>query len=193
MNEKLLKKEYIIIALAAAVVAVLAAFSFFVVRPALKSSAALTKEINEKSREIENAQKTLKQEGDIKEAIKRVEDRLAYYKRQLPEERETHWLLEELNRIANKTGIKFVSVTPLPPEKNDIVGGGSYFEIPMRIALGCGYHHLGRFINEIENSSRFMKVKDVRIALSKKDILRHDVTLVMSSFVFEFKNSRESQ
>ena len=189
MDSEPIKKEYII-ALGAGVLVILVVFVFFAVRPMLTSSASLVKEIGEKSGQIEKAQVTLKQEGDIKEAIKKVEGRLAYYKEQLPEERKTAWLLEELNRIAKKTGIQFVSVTPLPPNRYDIAGGGSYFEIPMRIRLRCGYHHLGRFINAVENSSRFMKVKDLQISSSGKDISRHEVTLAISSFVFEFKESK---
>ncbi len=187
MDSEPIKKEYIV-GLTAGALIILIAFVFFAVRPMLISSASLVKEIDEKSGQIEKAQVTLKQEGDIKEAIREVEDRLAYYKEQLPEERKTAWLLEELNRIAKKTGIQFVSVTPLPPRRYALAGGGSYFEIPMRIRLRCGYHHLGKFINEVENSSRFMKVKDLQVSSSGKNILRHEVTFAISSFVFEFKD-----
>jgi Tfp pilus assembly protein PilO len=63
-------------------------------------------------------------------------------------------------------------------------GAAPYIEIPITINLRCSYHDLGRFINMIENSDRFMKVTDLTIN-TNPDPMVHNIRLIVNIFVLK--------
>lgn len=104
------------------------------------------------------------------------------YEKMLPVEQEIPGILEELSTMARNSGIKIVGITPVVENKverrNQV-----YQEIPIVISAKCGYHELGSFLANIENSSRFMKVADIEIKANKASPRKHDVELILVSYM----------
>ena len=117
---------------------------------------------------------------DLKEQGQKVES----YEKKLPVEQEIPALLENLSDMAKDSNIKIVSIVPAMPKDNN-PGNKSliYREIPILITAKSGYHELGHFLNSLENADRFMKVVDINIKANKASPKKHDVELMICTYV----------
>jgi Tfp pilus assembly protein PilO len=96
-------------------------------------------------------------------------------------------LLQAISDIANKNSIKIVQMKP----SKEIKGKGEKFSFdttkfgPLTITLDlvCDYHHLGKFINELENSESFVAVQEIRIIRDTDDYLHQNVNLALKTYV----------
>jgi Tfp pilus assembly protein PilO len=204
-NKKLLKKEYLVLAGLVPLIIVVA-FVMLVVQPRMAELNKISREIGKKNQDIEEAQKVISSRLLLEKEIKDITDRIDFYVKKLPQEKGTPWLLEELTKIADECHIRFVSIEPMQlrspaaastaasdetkgkdkeSQKGVPVSGKSYIEVPIRMRIACGFHELGKFINMIENSERFMKVSEIEVKANSEVIRKHNVTLVVSTFVME--------
>ena len=87
--------------------------------------------------------------------------------------------LELISALAKKNNIKIIAIEPQAMIDNPDL---FYMEFPVLIDALCGYHDLGRFINNLEDAKIFMKIKDIKIA--NDDIIpkQHNVFLNISTF-----------
>ena len=100
----------------------------------------------------------------------------------LPVEQEVPKLLEMLSTMARSSNVKIVGITPLA-SKQEESPEKIYQEIPILISAKSGYHELGRFLSDLESSDRFMKVSDIDIKENKSNVKRHDVELLVVTYV----------
>lgn len=120
--------------------------------------------------------------NDLKERSKKVES----YEEKLPAEQEIPALLENLSNMARNSNIKIVGIVPAisyfkddkPATKSQI-----YLEIPILITAKSGYHELGYFLSSLENADRFMKVVDIDIKSNKANPKKHDVELMVCTYI----------
>lgn len=128
-------------------------------------------------------------EGDIsnigrhKEKIAGYKDKVDKYERMLPAEQEIPSLLENLSSMARSSGVKIVGITPAQVKENKNKDGEIYQEIPILISAKSGYHELGSFLANLENSDRFMKVVDIDIRSNKVTPKKHDVELLVLTYI----------
>ncbi len=120
--------------------------------------------------------------NDLKERGQKVES----YEKKLPAEQEIPALLENLSNMARDSDIKIVGIVPaMSYFKDDKSAKKSqiYREIPILITAKSGYHELGHFLNNLENADRFMKVADIDIKANKASPKKHDVELMVCTYV----------
>ncbi len=94
----------------------------------------------------------------------------------LPEEKDVPNLLEDIARVGTQCGVEIMRFKPQTP-----VSQGFCTEIPISFNVRSGYHQLGRFLSDIGNFPRLLKVKKLHVSSHKKEGLE-DVTL-QASFV----------
>ncbi len=101
------------------------------------------------------------------------------YFNRLPPQKEFPVFLELISALAKKNNIKIIAIEPQAMIDNPDL---FYMEFPVLIDALCGYHDLGRFINNLEDAKIFMKIKDIKIA--NDDIIpkQHNVFLNISTF-----------
>lgn len=146
--------------------------------------------IKKLSGQIEQREKNIQKAKIDPQALKKLEDeaneirtRVNYYKQGLQALTDVPQILKELNEIAERLRIKFVSVNPLKREKTALPGGKDYLLFsPIKIKLQCGYHQLGIFINEIENAQRLMKITKFKINAGRANIWVHQAELEITSY-----------
>jgi len=68
-------------------------------------------------------------------------------------------------------------------QKEAKAGSAVYKEIPIMVTAKAGYHEVGRFIASLENSDRFMKVVDIQIKADRALPRKHDVELLVVTYV----------
>jgi type IV pilus assembly protein PilO len=117
--------------------------------------------------------------------VEAYKNKISSYEKRLPAEREIPALLEDLSNMAKTSGIKILSITPVvaPPREGRARKDQIYQEMPIMITAKSGYHELGQFLASLENASRLMKVVDIDIKANKATPRKHDVELVVSTFI----------
>ena len=104
-----------------------------------------------------------------------------------PSESELPELLEHLSRVAEKSEVEIVEISPTRASQVDEKKGASppvmYEELPIALIARSGYHELGSFINQLENSERIFMGKNIEIKADPSDRKRHHVQLVLETFV----------
>ena len=185
MNIKPIKKEYII--LAGLIVVILWVLSYVMVfKPMAGSLKAKKAVIEKKIVEINNAKSAKANLDKLKRELAEIEKKVTYYKDKLPAEKEMPSLLKGFTDMANQCRIKFITIQPQDTYSQSPAVAAPYIEIPITINLICSYHDLGRFINMIENSDRFMKVTDLTIN-TNPDPMVHNIRLIVNIFVLKKK------
>jgi Tfp pilus assembly protein PilO len=94
-------------------------------------------------------------------------------------------LLQDISHKANQNNVKILQLVPnkeaqAKQEKPPLVAKFSYYLIALSIS--CDYHHLGKFINDLENSETFMMVDTLKIQ-GQADYFTQKANLVMRVYV----------
>lgn len=103
-----------------------------------------------------------------------------------PSESELPELLEHLSRVAEKSEVEIVEISPtrvIQVEEKKGTPSALYEELPIALTARSGYHELGSFINQLENSERIFMVKNIEVKADPSDRKRHHVELVLGTFV----------
>ena len=99
-----------------------------------------------------------------KEALERelasLRPEIEEQERRLPRTGNLDDLFRELHYIGERNGVSFDSTEELPTEKNAERG---YERLPSRVRLAVDFHGLGRFINAVETSERFLRIDGLTI------------------------------
>ena len=119
----------------------------------------------------------------LKKQVAQYQDKIQRYEGMLPAEQEIPKLLEDLSQMAKESNVKIVGLTPLQSKQGSQGPDEIYQEIPIRISARSGYHELGKFLSNLENSDRFMKVADIKIKENKATPKKHDVELLVLTYV----------
>ena len=122
--------------------------------------------------------------GELKARIDDLKEKVSQYESRLPTKKEISSILNHLSALASQEDIKITGIRELETIKGEMQEGEqAYSGVPIEINMKSGYHQLGKFINEIENSDRLMKIDDLEIKSTSENLTEHDVKLIISSFV----------
>jgi Tfp pilus assembly protein PilO len=94
-------------------------------------------------------------------------------------------LLQDISSQANKFDILIGQIRPSRETTNakTVVAGDKFTPILINLDLTCDYHHLGKFINELENSLVFLSVQELKISNQLPDYMKQKVTLILKTYV----------
>ncbi len=164
-------------------VALMLGFYFLAYAPRDKQRAALAAEVRGLEGELSNARAVAELRPVLERQIEQMGQKLAYYERKLPDEKEVPELLVELRRAVEEEKVELLAL-----RTGDQENRGEYTTVPFDVEVNSGFHELGRFINRLENGQRFLAIDDVAIE-SGRGRLRDDprnrmAKLVMSTFWF---------
>jgi Tfp pilus assembly protein PilO len=98
-------------------------------------------------------------------------------------------LLKGISDIANINDVKITQMKPSKePQAKETKAPGDNIEglarLWITLDLTGGYHHLGRFINDLENTEVFMAVENLKITpQNPADYLKQKASLVLKTYV----------
>lgn len=167
------------IIIASALVAVLFYFNF-ILKPQVLQAASLVMNMNKMRADLKKAESDIAEIPKFKNDIRTYEDKVAYYEKMLPAEREIPSLLQSLSEMAKNSNVKIIGITPTVMEGEK---GTIYQELPILISAKSGYHELGRFLSSLENSERFIKVADISIRSNSANPKKHDVESLVVTYI----------
>ena len=79
------------------------------------------------------------------------------YKKRVPVQRDVFWLIRKIGQLAKGAQIKVVSLQPKQLDRQE-----GYVRVPLEIEVECGYHELGEFLSNIENSQEFVRLDSLQ-------------------------------
>lgn len=176
----LLKKSPTINFLITVLIIVLYLGLFF--RPTAKKLFLNLTEAPQLKTEIINTEQEWANIDSFKEKISRLNKKIDYYEKKLPSEKEIPAILEYLSNSAKKMNVRITEIKPIEQgeDKKQI-----YYNVPILVKAECGYHQLGRFLNQLESADRFMKISNINIVVNPRKANIHDVQLIVGTYVME--------
>lgn len=133
----------------------------------------LKKDMDNFTKDLLTMQQTQREEKSVSKPLKIIS------------EEEMPLLLQNISDIANKYNIKIMQIKPSrdTKEKEEIIQGKRLSPITINLDLFCGYHSLGSFINDLENTDLFINVHGIKISRSTADYLYQNVNLLLITYV----------
>ena len=130
------------------------------------------------------AKQEIQKKATYERKVLEYKEKIEHYEKRLLTREKMPSLLEAVSDMAIDSGIRIVAITPVMLFKTPVAGEEQpYREIPIWISARSGYHQLGSFINSLENAHYFMKVADIQIRSNKRTPARHDVELLIVTYV----------
>jgi type IV pilus assembly protein PilO len=133
--------------------------------------------------EIKSARSLMAQKDELGKKASDYNAKIELYEKKLPAQQEIPDLLENLSKMAKNANITIVGITPVTVKLQKERKGQIYKEIPILITAKSGYHELGRFLSNLENADRFMKVADINMKVNASSPKKHDVELMVYTYV----------
>ena len=182
---KLIKEKNQVLVLFILVIAIiLAAYFYFFLKPEIGALRKVLPKVAGLNKNIKEADKLIDNIDSFKTKIADLKEKVGQYETRLPTKKEISSILNHLSALASQEDIKITGIKELKTIKGEMQEGEqAYSGVPIEIDMKSGYHQLGKFINEIENSDRLMKIDDLEIKSSSENLTEHDVKLIINSFV----------
>ncbi|MCX5667179.1 MAG: type 4a pilus biogenesis protein PilO [Candidatus Omnitrophica bacterium] len=168
-----------------------AAYLYFVFVPQAVRVFTLSVNVGKMRSELKSARLVIADMDKLKNDLKKNSEKVESYEKKLPVEHEIPALLENLSSMAKDSNIRIVGIVPAMSYSKDdksVKKNLIYREIPILITAKSGYHELGHFLNDMENADRFMKVADIAIKANKASPKKHDVELMVCTYILPLEN-----
>ena len=178
------EKTQIYILCSFVVVIVLVSYFYFFLKPRMNILRKVLPKVAALSKESKEADKLIDNVDNLKAEIAQLKKGMSQYEARLPTQKEISSILNNLSDLASWENIKITEIKELETIKGEMgEGEQAYSGVPIEIDMKSGYHQLGKFINQIENSDRLMKIDDLEINSASESLTEHNVRLIVSSFV----------
>lgn len=160
---------------------------FFVLKPQITSLFRLFPQIQKLNTDIKLASKDAASIDNLSKYYYGLKEKSDAISRKIIFEEQLPLLLEDIAQLANKNNIKIMEISPVrDPKAKEVATISSkekLYPFSILIEAASSYHKLGKFLNEIDNLERFLKVYNFEITPSPGDYLRHRVKLTLGTFV----------
>ena len=126
----------------------------------LESAKAKQKQLQEQIRDAERREKQyleLTQELANREVVDRQ------HRRTLPEDAEIAAFLQDLNRVAELSGLTIRLVEPRPEVREEL-----YAKIPVVLALTGRFHQMGKFFYNVSKLDRAISMENIRMTMPRQ-------------------------
>ena len=109
-------------------------------------------------KQIHDAERREKQYLELTQELSTRENEDRQNRRILPEDAEIAAFLQDLNRVAELSGLTIRLVEPRPEQREDL-----YSKIPVVLALTGRYHQLGKFFYNVSKLDRAISMENIRM------------------------------
>ena len=112
--------------------------------------------------QIRDAERREKQYLELTQELANREVADRQNRRVLPEEAEIAAFLQDLNRVAELSGLTIRLVEPRPEQRQDL-----YSKIPVVLALTGRFHQMGKFFYNVSKLDRAISLENIRMTQPK--------------------------
>ncbi|MBM3247951.1 MAG: hypothetical protein FJZ10_00775 [Candidatus Omnitrophica bacterium] len=160
-----------------------------IMRPQIKWLKDFNPKISELRNNIDQTRRDMALLKHIEEASQSSRKKMSDIEKRVPQEEDIPMILQDISSAANNSMIKILQIRPVKEEKEVALKtpSGQYYRIPISIEAKGSYHLFGKFLSVLENSEIFMSVSNLEITSSDRDYKKHNINLVINTFIFKSK------
>lgn len=122
----------------------------------------------------------LREEVSAREALDRQNLRI------LPVTAEIPAFLDDLNRLAELSGLRMDQVQPNPEAAEKF-----FIKVPVSLAIRGRYHELAKFFYNISRLERAINMEDIRVAVAEKVVVGGEAALTVTVRATTFRRKEE--
>jgi type IV pilus assembly protein PilO len=161
--------------------AIIGGFIYFVYMPDNAEINRIIAQIETLNRDIDIQKARLRRLPELKKEMEVVQKELDFKKEQLPPETEAVKLLEQIEKLGNRTGL---DIKLWKPGGRKVNPNGLYVELPTSVEISGSYHEFGMFFDQISKFSRVVNVSNLKMGAPKqeKGKLVEPVTFLATAF-----------
>lgn len=100
----------------------------------------------------------------LKEEVRGLEIALEEQKQELPDNREIDGLLEQVDNLARRVGLRWESFSPMVDEPQ-----GFYARVPVQFSVSGDYHSIAVFFAKVGNLKRIVNIEDIQMGAAKEE------------------------
>lgn len=151
--------------------------------PSIVKWAGLNKDIVAKKNSQVMAERNKIDIARMKNDLEKFKKKVEEFEKRLPRQIQTNLIIETLQQITEKSGVKFSSLEPVPIKKYTLTETNDVFvELPVRVKLNCSYYDLIDFLKKIETADQLMKIGDITIKDDPGSDWEHAIEFSISAF-----------
>lgn len=150
----------------------------FAVKLQLKGIKTLTPKIIKLKKDLNSLAKDLTVMQDLKNKQMEVRQSGTFQAKKIITREQIPQLLEDISDIANRNQVKINKINKVSPSKES-----KSEEEKIALDLVCDYHHLGSFINALENAEKFISIEEIKITPNTSDYFQQNIKLVLKTYV----------
>lgn len=177
------RKTQIVILAGLLAILVVAVYVSFILVPQIERVFEAGGQVSKIDADLKEARCNIANIPEYRKSLATYEAKVDRYEKMLPAQQEIPALLESLSGMARNSNVKIVGIVPVVGKEGKVKKGRIYEEIPILINAKSGYHELGKFLSNMECADRFMKVSDIQIKSSGQSPRKHDVEILVLTYI----------
>jgi type IV pilus assembly protein PilO len=151
----------------------------FLTAPQVMNMQKVSKEVAAKRAVLKELDDGIKNFAFLEQNVERMSKTYNDFLASLPAQNEFPVFLELISQLAKDDNVKIIAIEP---QKTTDKQGFFFIRIPVYIDASCGYHELGKFINDIESADKFMKIANLKITKDDPDADKLQVFISIYAF-----------
>lgn len=155
-------------------------FYLFLIQPAQDKIAALQKQVQNSSEELNKVRKAARELPKHEQDFLKAKEIFELTSVLLPKSQEIPDLLRNISDLGRQSGLDFLSFIPGIETPKDF-----YAEIPLDIKIRGPYHNLGLFLDKISKLERIVTVNNVKT--EKVDLEGNEILLTSSCKLLTYR------
>ncbi len=155
-------------------------FYLFLIQPAQDEIAALQKQVQTSSEELNKVRKAARELPKHEQDFLKAKEIFELTSVLLPKSQEIPDLLRNISDLGRQSGLDFLSFIPGVETPKDF-----YAEIPLDIKIRGPYHNLGLFLDKISKLERIVTVNNVKT--EKVDLEGNEILLTSSCKLLTYR------
>ncbi len=169
----------------------------FILQTQFRETGGLNTKIKSKKTDLERLRKDLADMDDLKRKAESASAGSSFKAKEIVSAQDLPLLLKEIADLANKNQVKLMQIKPAwefkdtkPANTSKDAKSSNNLSKDHGLIMGlisldifCDYHHLGGFINDLENYRTFLAVEEIKITSSANNFLKQDVKLILKTNV----------
>jgi Tfp pilus assembly protein PilO len=137
-------------------------FYFVGYRPKTQRIADLRLQVESSRARVESNQAKARTLRDLAHEVKRLEEKVQGYGRQMPRQPELGEFLGDITRVSQQLALRDWKYEPAPPKRCD-----AYFELPISMHFVGEFANAASFLRQVEELQRLTRVR--RLAIKTRD------------------------
>lgn len=140
----------------------------------------LQPKVEQLKRDLEGVRKDLARMQDVKN--RGIATKVNAKTKEIVSEEQVTSVLQDISRMANKNLVKITQMRP-SNEPSGLQDKAGFSSLSITLDLTGEYHHLGHFINDLENANIFLALKSLKISTQGSDYLNQRANVVVQTYV----------